>query len=152
MGFYTSVYVGVYMEVPKGQQEVEIVEYNDNETGFTTKHKFSPNNGEPNEKVVKTETREIYPDPYELGDGKYEDEFLSFEFCGAKAGYETWVPNTNKYGKKIDIEKLTNVDLVDVDGHSAIVKFKNENSEFLSDAEAEYPGIRVIYGVAMYAS
>lgn len=152
MGFYTSVYVGVYMEVPKGKQEVEVVKYKDNETGLITKHKFSPENGKPNEKVVKTETMEIYPHPGDLANGKYEDEFLSFEFCGAKAGYETWVPNTGKYGKHIDIEELTNVELIDVDGHSAIVKFKNENAEFLSHAEAEYPGIRITYGVAMYAS
>ena len=152
MGFYTSVYVGVYMEVPKGEQEVEIVKYMDNETGLISEHKFSPNNGKPNEKVVKTETRELYPDPYDLGDGKYEDEFLSFEFCGAKAGYETWVPNTGKYGKTIDIEELTNVPLLDVDRESAIDEFMSENAEFLSHAEAEYPGIRVTYGVAMYAS
>tara|TARA_Y100000592_G_scaffold68047_1_gene105822 strand:+ start:3091 stop:3549 length:459 start_codon:yes stop_codon:yes gene_type:complete len=152
MGYYTTVYVGVYIEVPRGKNIVKKYTYIDNETNLETPHKFSPENGQPNELVVKEKTEDIYPYPGDLADGKYEDKFLSFEFSGAKAGYETWLPNTNAYGDHIDANELTNISLFGFDPKDKINKFINENKEFIDETESKYPGIVVKYGMAMVSN
>jgi hypothetical protein len=153
MGFYTVIYLGIYMEVPNGVRKVKEYTYIDNETGSQTPHKFSPNNGQKNREIVNERTEEIDPHPSELCNGKYEDDFTSYEYCGASEGFETWLPRNSKYGKEIDLDDgLTNLEVLSFDPQDKINNFVNENKEFIDATEKEYPGTRVKYGVAMVAN
>jgi len=152
MGFSTTVYVGVYMEVPKGEKVVEKKVFIDSDTGMVTGHPFSPTSGKPNKEQIRPLVEPIYPDPMDVRDGEWEDDFLSFEFCGAGGDKHTWLPNNNKYGKHFDVEELRNSEMSEMDPYVEVSRFQEENREFIRETVKLYGSVEVKFGMAMVAS
>jgi len=153
MGFSTSVYVGVHIEVDKGERIVEVTSYKDSINGERTSHKFNPENGEPNEVIIKLVKENSDPNPYDVGLDEYEDDFWSPEFDGSKKGISTWLSNTGDFGTSIDVDsEPKNINLEGLDTDTEILKFESKYEEFLTVAKVKYPSLRVVYGLVTYAS
>lgn len=149
MGTYSSVYVGVYLEIPYKKDVKVESHYVHPETGKKQKNKFDGETGRENIKKRFEKEVDIVPMSYIYDDGYDEDMFFTPEYTGGKR-IQTFILNSNTEFSEV-IDEVSNINLVDKNIPELIEQFTIKYKKYLDYYIKLYDTVDIKYGVVYYA-
>lgn len=150
MGYSSSTYVGIFLEVPIFTKDVEIEVLKNSSGKVFVSGRFDPETGDPLivEKIIKKE--KVYPNPYFIN-GLDDDTFCTIEYHKGSERFRYFLLNRrNKFSKSMG--ECDTFEFGDIDIPDLIKEFKEVYSYHLEYYKSIGYDISIKWGILNYIS